>query len=275
MRSLRALQKLIPLLLGALVVALVVPQAAARDRVVVGGHPVSAAEHPWVVALSSRDRFGAARSGQFCGGALVQARKVVTAAHCLSRAVLGTDRSKVDDLRVISGRGDLDGKSGREVAVSSMWVNPDYDSQTNSGDIAVITLADPLPADAAVSMAKPGDAAYKAGTDAKVYGWGDTTGSGDYSSGLRAAGVSMVGDKACEQAYPSSGSGSFDRKSMVCAGVPQGGKDACQGDSGGPLTARGRLVGLVSWGSGCGERGQPGVYTRVSAVKDLVDQHGG
>ena len=60
---------------------------------------------------------------------------------------------------------------------------------------------------------------------------------------------------------------------MVCAGVEQGGRDACQGDSGGPLVANGRLVGLVSWGAGCGEEGRPGVYTRVSAMAGLVREH--
>ncbi len=51
-----------------------------------------------------------------------------------------------------------------------------------------------------------------------------------------------------------------------------GGPDACQGDSGGPLVAGGRLIGLVSWGSGCGQAGTPGVYARVSQVVRTLER---
>lgn len=42
---------------------------------------------------------------------------------------------------------------------------------------------------------------------------------------------------------------------MMCAGYPEGKKDACQGDSGGPMTyedegASMEVIGVVSWGRG-------------------------
>ncbi|MDK1475953.1 serine protease [Streptomyces sp. 549] len=266
------------LLLGALVLLLsavvLLPAGAAVETRIIGGTPASVADHPWTVAVASRDLFGGSRSGQFCGGAVVGPRTVVTAAHCFARDVLGTTPSRIRDLRVIAGRDDLRGPGGVEVAVRRTWVNPDYDTRTNAGDVAVLRLAEDLPAGSVVPMAAPGDAAYRPGTEASVLGWGDTSGNGSYATELRAADVAMLSDEKCARAYPGGPGGTFQAGSMVCAGVPEGGRDACQGDSGGPLVARGRLVGLVSWGTGCGEPGRPGVYTRVSAVRDLVSQHG-
>jgi secreted trypsin-like serine protease len=53
---------------------------------------------------------------------------------------------------------------------------------------------------------------------------------------------------------------------MLCA--TEDNSDSCQGDSGGPLYDKTNkvLVGVVSFGEGCGRQDYPGVYTRVSSV---------
>lgn len=54
------------------------------------------------------------------------------------------------------------------------------------------------------------------------------------------------------------------------------GKDICQGDSGGPMVCLNsgtvKLFGVVSWGNGCGQPGQYGVYAKVSAfgIRDWI-----
>lgn len=68
---------------------------------------------------------------------------------------------------------------------------------------------------------------------------------------------------------------------MMCAGFADGGRDACQGDSGGPLLTlepsnRYCIVGIVSWGFGCGQVRHPGVYTRVARFLHwITDKSGG
>ncbi|MCQ9130818.1 MULTISPECIES: serine protease [Streptomyces] len=260
----RALSRPLILAAAAMAIPLAAAAPAASDGVVLGGVPVDVAQAPWVVALSSRDRFGGTRSGQFCGGVAVGRSTVLTAAHCMGEDVLGAPPGQLADLKVVAGRTDLYTAEGQEIPVRSVWVNPGYDSSSNAGDFAVLSLAEPLATTVVAPMAAAGDTAYAPGSDAVVYGWGDTTGFGAYAHSLRAAPVHVLADTLCERAYPGSTEGTYDARSMVCAGEARGGPDACQGDSGGPLVAQGRLIGLVSWGSGCGRAGSPGVYTRVS-----------
>ncbi|KDN77486.1 serine protease [Streptomyces olindensis] len=266
-RLVRALARSLVLAAAASAISTGSTAPVAADSVVIGGFPVDASQSPWTVALSSRDRFGGTRAGQFCGGVAVGRTTVLTAAHCMDEDVLGGPPERVRDLKVIAGRTDLlSDHGGQEIAVRDTWVNPAYDGVSNFGDFAVLTLAEPLPAGSVIGMAADGDPAYGVGGAATVYGWGDTSGAGEYPGGLRAARVRVLPDALCEDAYPGGADGTYDARSMLCAGETGGGRDACQGDSGGPLVAQGRLIGLVSWGTGCGRADSPGVYMRVSAI---------
>jgi secreted trypsin-like serine protease len=81
---------------------------------------------------------------------------------------------------------------------------------------------------------------------------------------MRQTALDVEPDASCTEAY---GDG-YDATTMLCAGVPQGGRDTCQGDSGGPLVtanAAGTVViGFTSFGGACGQAGAPGAYVRAS-----------
>lgn len=101
---------------------------------------------------------------------------------------------------------------------------------------------------------------------------GNTQNSSESSRQLRAALVPIVNQEVCKKQYSNFVYAITNR--MICAGLKEGGKDACQGDSGGPLvefeTGSPRLIGVVSWGKGCAMPKSPGVYARVTAVREWI-----
>ncbi|KAJ0391336.1 hypothetical protein P43SY_003447 [Pythium insidiosum] len=104
-------------------------------------------------------------------------------------------------------------------------------------------------------------------TEPTTAGWGTTSSGGSQSNVLLAVNVPVVDQDTCAKVL------TVD-DTMLCAGGVAN-QDSCQGDSGGPLTvqtdAGEALVGVVSWGNGCGLAGYPGVYARVSIAKGWID----
>lgn len=217
---------------------------SAQPRIV-GGSSTSTDEHPWVVALTD------AAGTPYCGGALVGPGKVITAAHCVAGRLPGT-------VQVVAGRTDMRSDEGVVSRVLGIWVHPEYRDPMQGDDVAVLTL-DRQPAYRAVPVSSD-RGAYPPGAPATVLGWGYTAEGGPSSPVLQQADVPLWADQDCSATYPQ-----YDPSAMVCAGQPEGGRDACYGDSGGPLVAGGALIGVTSWGTGCGRPGLPGVYTRISS----------
>lgn len=83
--------------------------------------------------------------------------------------------------------------------------------------------------------------------------------------------IPLVNQAQCASAY--SGYNTLTTN-MLCAGrLGIGGIDACQGDTGGPLMYSNILIGLSSWGRGCGEPQYPGVYTKVSMYRNWIESN--
>lgn len=226
---------------------LVLVLSALPADAIVGGRDAPAT--PWAVALFDGGTF-------FCGGALIAPDKVVTAAHCtVARTALGVRDRVPADVTVVAGRADLDTAEGRAVGVTALWRHPAFTEVSAGDDVATLTLVTPLPY-------QPVRISDAASGQATVYGWGRTAELSPPSRRLREVDVPIRADAECAAEVPD-----YRPGGMLCAGYPEGGKDACEGDSGGPLTVAGELVGLVSYGRGCARPNQPGVYTRLSPYK--------
>lgn len=220
---------------------------------IVGGSDTSTDEHPWMVALTD------SADSPYCGGVLVGADRVVTAAHCVA------NRDQ-DELTVVAGRTDMRTSEGVESGVAQVWVHPGFNGDPMDGDdVAVLTLEREPGYRTLPLNEDPG--AYQPGTTATVLGWGYTDENGPSSPVLQETDVPLRSDSDCSGIYPK-----YDAGEMVCAGHPGGGRDACYGDSGGPLVADGRLIGVTSWGTGCARPGLPGVYTRISSYAEELRQ---
>ncbi|MEV6021864.1 serine protease [Streptomyces sp. NPDC052036] len=234
-------------LLGATTTAVAAPQP------IVGGTTTTTTAYPFMMQITD------ASGDQFCGGTLVAAKKVVTAAHCMAGETTGS-------VRVVGGRTYLNGTNGTVSKVSKIWVDPDYTDADNGDDVAVLTLSSSMPYTTASYVSSSQTGVYAAGATARIVGWGTTSENGSSSNQLRTATVPIVADSSCKSSYGSD----FVQSDMVCAGYASGGVDTCQGDSGGPLLIGGVLAGITSWGNGCAEAGYPGVYTRLTTFSSLV-----
>ena len=71
----------------------------------------------------------------------------------------------------------------------------------------------------------------------------------------------------------------YIKDTNLCAGEKEGCKDTCQGDSGGPGVwddkGRSYVIAVTSFGLGCGRKGKPGVYTRVTEYLSWIQSNAG
>lgn len=236
------------------------------DQRIVGGDEARPGQIPWQVALMDR------RQGPtlpFCGGSLLSAVWVLTAAHCLIKQ---DGRSIRDDFFIRVGEHDVFRANGheRDHDVSEKIIYPSYNFQKSpyNNDIALLRLATPVELSDRRRPICLGprnflETLLRDAPTSLVSGWGRIRFQGPQYNLLQKPEVPYVERTVCKES-------SRERitRYMFCAGYANEKKDSCQGDSGGPHATKYKgtwfLTGIVSWGEECAQDGKYGVYTRVS-----------
>jgi len=237
---------------------------ANRVSKIVGGVKTEANEYPWQVGLisSSSDKT------PFCGGSLISNREILTAAHCTGNGIRW----------VVLGEHNLNVADGEQrVQVCSTINHPNYNSNTQQNDFAILRLCNPVTFTKTISPAcLPSSSKNYDNVQAVVSGWGTQSEGGSQPSSLMEVNVNTMTNAQCSTS-PMQYQASWITNDMICAGG-EGGKDSCQGDSGGPLSAKESsgaysLIGVVSWGIGCARSGYPGVYGRVTSALSWINSN--
>ncbi|XP_017559460.1 trypsin-2 [Pygocentrus nattereri] len=223
---------------------------ALDDDKIVGGYECKAHSQPWQVSLNV--------GYHFCGGSLVNRDWVVSAAHCYKTHI-----------EVRLGEHNIQVTENTEQFIPSTVVikNPGYDSWTLDSDIMLIKLSKPATLNAYVQPVALPSGCAPAGTMCRVSGWGNTMSSTADRNKLQCLEIPILSNADCQNSYPG-----MITDTMFCAGYLEGGKDSCQGDSGGPVVCNNQLQGVVSWGFGCAEKNQPGVYAKVCKFTTWLQQ---
>ncbi|CAG9860519.1 unnamed protein product [Phyllotreta striolata] len=246
-----------------------------------GGEDAALGQFPWMV------RIGATKGdlrGLVCGGVLINANHVLTAAHC------GENGVTIAFVRV----GEYDTRTNidcdqfgcappyQDLPVVHWIVHKNWNTDTVQNDIALIkTKKKAKFNDYVKPICLPGRESffrsYKAEGGVSLAGWGETNNS-TYSimpKVLQYVNLDVMNLRECQNTY-------IDyniTKAQICVGAGEG-HDTCEGDSGGPVMKELKLngeyrwytIGIVSFGSpDCGVA--PAVYTNVRYYLPWILDH--
>jgi secreted trypsin-like serine protease len=203
---------------------------------------------------------------EHCGGTVIDARWIVTAAHCLAPA----DGSKWSHIDLTTGDREHEGKGAIRRKASWAVVHAGFEYSTLSNDIALIRLDAPLPRDIVpATMDDYRRPSVTAGGMAQAAGW-PVTGSRANQPTLQTVALAVT-----DVEWPG----------FITVTSPQGRMEGvCRGESGGPLVNRNAngtasLAGVLSGiepgtedhsGNPCMVAGYDMYFTPIAAYRQWI-----
>ncbi|GJQ78129.1 hypothetical protein Trydic_g2466 [Trypoxylus dichotomus] len=251
-------------------------KSLSTNSLIANGQPVVRGYYPWLTALYTIKQLNLEFT---CGGSLISARHVVTAAHCMRPNERKFD---IEQLLVILGKFNIQrwtGDNSLMLGAKKISVHPDYRALSADADVAVITLSQEVKFKSFIRpiclWSGSDDLNSVVGDNGVVAGWGKDENGVTLSPEPKQVTLPIVTQLQCIESHDDFVDITSDR--TFCAGY-RNGSGPCNGDSGGGFmmlrNGRWTLRGVVSMsiadqGRRC-DLSQYLVFTDVSKFHDWI-----
>lgn len=235
------------------------------ENKIVGGRSTSIKSYPFVVSV---ERYFTEYTKWFhnCGGSVINPTTILSAAHCIS------EDPKPSSYKVRAGSSTR-GRGGVLVAVSKVFYDAKKFTEKNiDWDVGFFRLSKSLRFSNAIRPIKLPGVGQSLPNFFQIMGWGaEQAFAFEYPTQLQSTSVSLIDHATCAKEYAKVRPVT---ERMFCAAGR--GKDSCTGDSGGPIVKANTWIqyGIVSWGEGCADAKQPGVYVSLvnKEIRDYMNK---
>ncbi|KAM6228053.1 serine protease 55-like [Porphyrio hochstetteri] len=226
---------------------------------ITAGRYAKTGEVPWLVSIQSN-------GNHICGGTIISALWILTAAHCFADEV-------PPDLTVVVGGTDLS-VPVEEHKPESLILHEKFDRESMENDLALILLTSPIEfSTVKIPICLP----FMDGVDTWQHCW--VAGWGTKREGvgvpvkhvLQKVWMKLISREQCLELIPQLG------ENMLCAELERGQRGSCQVNGGGPLvcsywgTMKWFQVGIVSWGEDCARKPNHEVLMPVYSYSNWIE----
>ena len=236
-----------------------------RQPRILNGEDARKGSWPWQGLLLSEGT-------PFCGAVLIAENWALTSALCVSGI-----RPQV----VRFGEHDVTKEHGdeKEIGVKDVFPYPDFQGRIAENDLGLIKLNSSLEfSNLIFPICLPQEGVNITGQTTLSTGWGTSSHSGRQKGVLQQIVQEVLSSQECEEIYTKIGHDlSLPDEGFICTLDRVGDGKSCFGDGGGPVMleredGKWEVVGIQSWGIGCGKKDQPNVATRVEPFLEWIEE---
>ncbi|XP_011205128.2 serine protease SP24D isoform X2 [Bactrocera dorsalis] len=210
---------------------------------ILNGQVAAAGQFPYQVSVRLNRE-------HICGGALLSANFVLTAAHCvynINQTALGVQAGTLSRTA-----------GGVFRAVCHVVVHPEYDFDN---DLALLQLETPYSLSYYIQPIRIADWEAPSGESVIISGWGRT-----YEGSLLSDKLLYSRALTTERYEFCAGADGVTNPGVLCLNTPQG-NGFCDGDDGGPVVYRNVLIGIASYNANACGTVSYGGFTKASYYK--------